>query len=302
MLYWRYVFLVLIGACSYGVMAIFIKFAFGAGFSPSEVSGAQLFFGAVLMSVMALLLSRQRFSFRHVLLLLPVSLMMACTSIFYHQSVNEVSASLAIVLLFQFTWIGVLIEALVNRKKPSPQQWVSLGLVGVGTVLASGLYESGIQQVSVSGLVYGLLSGFTYAMVIFFSGKLGTRMDPYLRSAVSITCAAILLYVVYPPSFLWNGRLWEGLLPYGLLVACFGSLIPILCLTVGVPRIGSGLATILCAIELPTAVFLSNAILNETVSLAQWSGVTMILVAIALPQLRLRRQFSLSKSFKAKSP
>jgi len=302
MLYWRSVILVLIGACSYGVLSIFIKFAFAAGFTAIEVSGAQLFFGAVIMSGLALLLARERFSLRHVWRLLPVSLMMACTSLFYHLAVKEVSASLAIVLLFQFTWIGVLIEAVVHRKMPTFTQWVSLGLLGVGTVFASGLVETGIQQVSLRGLVFGLLSGFTYAMVIFFSGRLGTKMDPYLRSAVSISTAASLLFLVYPPAFLWNGRLWEGLLPYGLLVACFGSLIPILCLTVGVPRIGSGLATILCAVELPAVVFLSNAILNEAVSPAQWSGVTLILLAIALPQLRLRRLLSLAKTTDAKSP
>ncbi|MFY0546129.1 DMT family transporter [Brevibacillus sp. H7] len=302
MVYWRSVFLVLMGACSYGVLAVFMKFAFIAGFSPYELSGAQLFFGSVLMSIIALLLSRERFTFRHVFVLLPASVMMACTSIFYHQAVSEVSASLAIVLLFQFTWIGVLIEAAVNRKKPSPQQLLSLLLLGVGTVFASGLVETGIQQISLKGLICGLLSGFTYAMVIFFSGRLGVGMDPYLRSAVSITSAAVLLSLVYPPVFLLNGRLWDGLLTYGILVACFGSLIPILCLTVGVPRIGSGLATILCAVELPTVVFLSSSILLEPVSLAQWSGVTMILVAIALPQLKVRQLFSTLRTSKAKSP
>ncbi len=302
MLYWRSVFLVLIGACSYGVLSIFMKFALNAGFSPYELSGAQLFFGAVLTSIIALLLSRQRFSFRHVLLLLPVSAMMACTSIFYHQAVSEVSASLAIVLLFQFTWIGVLVEAVVTRKKPGGPQLLSLVLLGIGTVFASGLVETGIQQISTSGLIYGLLSAFTYAMVIFFSGRLGSTMDPYLRSAVSIGCAAVLLYLVYPPAFLVNGRLLEGLLPFGLLIACFGSLIPILCLAMGVPRIGSGLATILCAAELPTVVFLSNAILHEPISPAQWSGVTLILVAIALPQFKWRQLVSFVRTSKLKGP
>jgi drug/metabolite transporter (DMT)-like permease len=289
MLYWRSVFLVLLGACSYGVLAIFMKFAFHAGFTPYEVSGGQLYFGGVIMSIVAFFLSKERFTFQHFLTLLPASLMMAGTSIFYHQAVNCVSASLAVVLLFQFTWIGVLIEAVAERKWPALEKWLSLALLGVGTVLASGLLKTGIGQVNMTGIVYGLLSGLTYAMVIFLSGRLGTSINPYLRSAVSISSAALILSLVYPPTFLINGRLWDGLLPYALIVACLGSVIPIMCLTIGVPRIGNGLATILLAAELPTAVLMSRIVLKEHVSPEQWAGVLLILVAIALPHLKIQQ-------------
>ncbi|TQR36140.1 EamA family transporter [Brevibacillus brevis] len=292
MTYWRSIFLVLLGACSYGVLSIFMKHAFQLGFTPFEMSGSQLIFGGLIMTVMAFFFSKQRFSFKYLLLLAPASLMMASTSLFYHQAVSRVSASLAIVLLFQFTWIGVLLEAIVDRKWPTAEKWVSLAMLGAGTVLASGLSESGIQSVDMVGLIFGLMSGATFALVIFFSGRILPGMDPYLRSAISISMAALMLSIVYPPTFLVNGQLLQGLLPLGLLVAIFGSVIPIFCLAVGVPRIGNGLATILSAVELPTVVLLSNFVLQETVSLPQWGGVFMILAAICVPQVKWRKLFS----------
>ncbi|GEC90118.1 MULTISPECIES: EamA family transporter [Brevibacillus] len=292
MTYWRSIFLVLLGACSYGVLSIFMKHAFQLGFTPFEMSGSQLIFGGLIMTVMAIFFSKQRFSFKYLLLLAPASLMMASTSLFYHQAVSRVSASLAIVLLFQFTWIGVLLEAIVDRKWPTAEKWVSLVMLGAGTVLASGLGESGIQSVDIVGLIFGLMSGATFALVIFFSGRILPGMDPYLRSAISITMAALMLSIVYPPTFLVNGQLLQGLLPLGLLVAIFGSVIPIFCLAVGVPRIGNGLATILSAVELPTVVLLSSFVLQETVSLPQWGGVFMILAAICVPQVKWRKLFS----------
>ncbi|WP_064201938.1 EamA family transporter [Brevibacillus brevis] len=292
MTYWRSIFLVLLGACSYGVLSIFMKHAFQLGFTPFEMSGSQLIFGGLIMTVMAIFFSKQRFSFKYLLLLAPASLMMASTSLFYHQAVSRVSASLAIVLLFQFTWIGVLLEAIVDRKWPTAEKWVSLAMLGAGTVLASGLSESGIQSVDMVGLIFGLLSGATFALVIFFSGRILPGMDPYLRSAISISMAALMLSIVYPPTFLVNGQLLQGLLPLGLLVAIFGSVIPIFCLAVGVPRIGNGLATILSAVELPTVVLLSSFVLQETVSLPQWGGVFMILAAICVPQVKWRKLFS----------
>ena len=292
MTYWRSIFLVLLGACSYGVLSIFMKHAFQLGFTPFEMSGSQLIFGGLIMTVMAIFFSKQRFSFKYLLLLAPASLMMASTSLFYHQAVSRVSASLAIVLLFQFTWIGVLLEAIVDRKWPTAEKWVSLVMLGAGTVLASGLGESGIQSVDMVGLIFGLMSGATFALVIFFSGRILPGMDPYLRSAISISMAALMLSIVYPPTFLVNGQLLQGLLPLGLLVAIFGSVIPIFCLAVGVPRIGNGLATILSAVELPTVVLLSSFVLQETVSLPQWGGVFMILAAICVPQVKWRKLFS----------
>ncbi|MDC0760240.1 DMT family transporter [Brevibacillus sp. AG] len=292
MTYWRSIFLVLLGACSYGVLSIFMKHAFQLGFTPFEMSGSQLIFGGLIMTLMALFFSKQRFSFKYMLLLAPASLMMASTSLFYHQAVSRVSASLAIVLLFQFTWIGVLLEAIVDRKWPTAEKWVSLVMLGAGTVLASGLGESGIQSVDMVGLIFGLMSGATFALVIFFSGRILPGMDPYLRSAISIGIAALMLSIIYPPTFLINGQLLQGLLPLGLLVAIFGSVIPIFCLAVGVPRIGNGLATILSAVELPTVVLLSSFVLQETVSLPQWGGVFMILAAICVPQVKWRKLFS----------
>ncbi|MGF9908311.1 EamA family transporter [Brevibacillus porteri] len=292
MTYWRSILLVLLGACSYGVLSIFMKHAFQLGFTPFEMSGSQLIFGSLIMTIMAIFFSKQRFSFKYLLLLAPASLMMASTSLFYHQAVSRVSASLAIVLLFQFTWIGVLLEAIVDRKWPTAEKWVSLVMLGAGTVLASGLGESGIQSVDMVGLIFGLMSGATFALVIFFSGRILPGMDPYLRSAISISMAALMLSIVYPPTFLVNGQLLQGLLPLGLLVAIFGSVIPIFCLAVGVPRIGNGLATILSAIELPTVVLLSSFVLQETVSLPQWGGVFMILAAICVPQVKWRKLFS----------
>ncbi|QQE75816.1 EamA family transporter [Brevibacillus composti] len=288
MSYWRYVLVILAGAVSYGVLSVFMKAAFRAGFTPVELSASQLIFGGLLMSVIAFFISKERFRWRYLYLLLPVSLMMASTSFFYHQAVSRLSASLAIVLLFQFTWIGVLIESIADRKWPTRGQWRSLVLLGIGTLMASGLNLGSLESVSIYGLAAGLLSGATFAGVIFLSGRLVPDMNPYLRSAVSISLAAVLLSFVYPPSFLVNGRLWDGLLPYALLVGCFGSVIPILCLAIGVPRLGNGLSTILSAAELPTVVLLSSFVLHEQVTGAQWAGVALILLAITLPQLGQR--------------
>lgn len=301
MTYWRSVILVLFGACSYGVLSMVMKLGFSAGYTPTELSGSQLLFGGIIMSVLALLFSKERFRFKYVVALVPVSLMMAFASYLYNLAVSHLSASLAIVLFFQFTWFGILLESISKRQWPSLDKWISIIMIGGGTVLASGLGETGWNDVSLFGLICGLLSGFSFAVVIFMSGRILPELNPYLRSAISISMASLMLSLVYPPTFLLNGRLLDGLLPYGLLVAFFGSVIPIFCLAVSVPRLGNGLVTILSAMELPAVVLLASFVLHEPVSLTKWSGVLLILAAIAVPQIKWRQVLLPSQAMKEKS-
>lgn len=301
MSYWKSVLLVLAGACSYGVLSFFMKLSFQMGFTPYEMSSSQLIFGGLIMTIVAVFFSKQKFRFRYILTLIPVSLMMASSSFFYHQAVSRMSASLAIVFFFQFTWIGVLLESIAQRKWPTAEKWISIVMLGIGTILASGIGETGMQNINLSGMACGLLAGTTFAFVIFFSGRILPDLNPYLRSALSISLAAVMLSLVYPPAYLINGRLWEGLLPLGLLVALFGSVIPIFCLAVGVPRIGNGLATILSAAELPAVVLLSSFLLHEQVSLPQWGGVLMILAAIGVPQIKWKQLTAPSHAIHKKS-
>jgi drug/metabolite transporter (DMT)-like permease len=290
MIYWRSIMLVFLGACSYGILSTFVKFAYKAGFSPGEVSGSQMFLAALLMWVLALLVSRERATAKQWLLLVGVGATTGLTGVFYYRALQYVPASIAIVLLFQFTWIGVLVEAVLLRRRPETGKVIALILLLLGTVLAGGLFGSGFGQFTLAGVLLGLLSAVTYALFIIFSGRVAPQVNPWLRSAIMLTGASLLTFIVYPPSFFTNGSLWNGLLWWGGLLALFGGIVPTLFFTVGVPHIGSGLATILGAAELPTAVFLSSFVLREQVGIVQWIGVFVILMGIAVPEIVRKKQ------------
>ncbi|UFJ43257.1 DMT family transporter [Brevibacillus humidisoli] len=281
----RYVLLVFLGACSYGVLSTFVKLAYHSGFVVNEVSGSQMLLGAVMSWIPALLLSRKKATRKQWLLLLGVGLTVGATGIFYYAALQYVPASIGIVLLFQFTWIGVLIEAVTERKPPEADKILALVLLMAGTILAGGILGSEWQHVTLLGIVLGFLAAISYALFILFSGKTAVTVDPWKRSAIMATGSVMLTFVVFPPEFLINGALFEGLLMYGFPLALFGVLIPTILFNVGVPKVGGGLATILSAAELPTAVFMSAFVLQEQVSGLQWVGVGIILLGISVPEI-----------------
>ncbi|NGQ94947.1 DMT family transporter [Brevibacillus sp. SYP-B805] len=280
--------LVFLGACSYGVLSTIVKFAYDAGFTVDEVAGCQLLFGTAISWLLAWGAGGVKAGRKDWPPLLAVGMCAGLTGVFYYSALQYVTASFAIILLFQFTWIGMLLEAVRTGKKPEGVKLAALGLLLVGTLFASGVTETA-QRFSWWGIVLGLLAAVSYALFITASGRVALHASAWSRNAVSMTGSLLTTFLLFPPRFLVNGALGNGLWIYGLLLAVF-VVISILCFTFGTPRIGATLAIILGSAELPTAVFMSRFVLREHVSLLQWAGVAVILAGIALPELAKRRE------------
>lgn len=286
----KYLLLVFIGSCSYGILSTFVKLAYANGFNVGEVTGSQIFFGLLMIWLPAFFYMKGKVTVSQWLMLLAVGIPLGSTGILYYNTLQYVPASLAIVLLFQFTWMGVLLESFLQRKRPNIAMLLSLAFLLIGTVLAGGLLENGLKEFTVLGVVFGLLAAISYTLFIFFSGKTAVTINPWLRSAIMVTGSLLLTWIIYPPTFFINGSLANGLVLWGFLLAFFGVLIPTVFFNIGVPHIGPGMATILGAAELPMAVLSSSLVLNESVGYAQWIGVVIILLGILLPEWANRRK------------
>lgn len=300
----KYILLVFIGACSYGILSTIVKLAYSQGYSAAEVIGGQMVFGFLLTWLPALFFLRTKPPKHLLLLLTAVGLVVGATGIMYYNALQYIPASLAILLLFQFTWMGVLAESIMSRKLPDKLTLASLILLIVGTILAGGLLENGgLAQFHLVGVLFGLLSAVSYTLFIIFSGKTALSVNPWLRSSSMSTGSLLLTCLIYPPVFLIDGTLLDGLFPYVFLLALFGVLIPTACFNFGVPHVGAGMAAILGAAELPMAVFASSIVLHETVTWLQISGVIVILLGIVLPKLLQRRKIKpTATSYQTKNP
>lgn len=297
---WHYALLVFLGGCCYGVLSTFVKLAYAAGFSVSEVTGGQYFFGAVLTWCVALFTKKKKLTLTQTSKLILSGIPFGLTGIFYYQALQTLNASLAIVILFQFVWIGALFEWLFHKKKPTKSKFISIGLLLVGSILAANLLFQGSLALSWQGCLWGLLAAFTFSTFIFLSSSVEKATPPILKSALLSTGGVLMVFIVFPPTFLFNMDVLTGMIPYGLVLGIFGVVLPPLLFSIGMPHVGSGMGTILTASELPIVVVLSSLVLAEPVSLPQWIGVIVILGGIASSNMRLRR--SNKKSSKVSLP
>jgi drug/metabolite transporter (DMT)-like permease len=286
------IILVLIGGSSYGLISPAVKMAYDAGFSPADVTSSQYFAAAAVLIVIALFQLRhlRQLQGRDLLLLTFLGLLSTGTSVFYYIALSYLPASLAIVLLFQFTWVVMLIDYLVTRTKPTRSKWLALLLIFFGTVFAVDLLHSEWGDVSLLGLGLGFLSSLTYAAFLYFTSYVRAGSSPFLNSALIAIVSTLSVFLIFPPKFLWNGSLGEGLWVWALIIGGLGQVIPPILFNIGIPKIGGSLAAVLGAIELPVAVISAFLLLHEAVAGVQWVGIALILVGIVITELRWERK------------
>lgn len=284
----RYILMVFIGACCYGVLSTIVKLAYDRGFTVQEVVGSEMLFGAAATWILVAMLRKIRFDWISSLKLLAMGTTVGATALLYYVSLQYIPASLAIVLLFQFTWIGVLIESIWSRRFPKMQEWIALPILALGTLLASGWGSSSTMgQWHIYGVIFGLAAAVSYALFINGSGRVAVETGPLMRSVWMNSGGLILALLIFPPAFLWNGSLFEGLWLWGGLLGVIGILLPTLFFAYGIPHIGGTLASILSSVEMPMAVFMSYVVLQEHVAPLQWLGVIVIFAGIVVSNLKL---------------
>ncbi|MFJ8064310.1 EamA family transporter [Psychrobacillus sp. NPDC096426] len=278
---------ILLGASFFGFTPIFAKLGFSYGYSLGQINIVQMTISFILLWSFTLL---KRSSFKglnkkKILQIMITGCFIGLTSIFYYGSMQYLPASLAIILMFQFVWIGIILEWIFSKIKPAPMTIISIILILVGVFFASNVLNGDIQGLPLIGFIFGILSAFTYAGFIFFSGKVAVDVDPWTRSSLMVTGSTILVFVLFMhdiPSVL---PLEKNLLTTAVGVSLFGAVLPPLFFAVGAPLVSGGLANILTSIELPIAILSASIILSETVTPLQWLGTAIILVAIVFNEL-----------------
>jgi drug/metabolite transporter (DMT)-like permease len=281
----RYILMVFAGACSYGVLSTIVKLAYREGYHAAEISFTQALLGMAVLWLLVLLREKIRFRVNWPLLWTGVAI--GLTSFVYYLSVRYIPASLAIVLLMQFVWMGILLDWLLFKQRPGWLQTVSTLLILAGSVLAGGILketpvvaETRDSAASLAGILLALGSAFLYAIYIVANSRYGNGLHPLRKSAVIMTGSTLGIGLVNLHSLATQPFTGHGLWKWTVLLALFGTIIPPVLFAKGIPRIGAGVSAVVMTAELPVAVIAAGILLGEQLDALQWCGVALILLAI----------------------
>ncbi|MFD1020926.1 EamA family transporter [Thalassobacillus hwangdonensis] len=279
--------LVLIGAASFGFTPIFVKTGFSYGYTLGQLNITQMLVAFAMLWGISIVkgLKLKGMTKGDVLKVVATGTSVGLTGIFYYGAMLYIPASLAIILLFQFVWMGMIYEWIFSKAVPTKVNLLSLVVTLTGVVFASEIIGGDVAELPTIGLVLGLLSGASYAGFIFFSGQVATKSHPILRSALMVAGSLVLMLLVFVREItsvpLGDGRLW--LIAFG--VAMVGAVLPPWFFAAGAPLIPGRLANVLSSVELPVAIISAMVFLSESVSPLQWFGILLIILAIFMNEL-----------------
>jgi len=201
--------------------------------------------------------------------------------------VRYVPVSIGIVLLMQTVWMGVLLEMVLDKKRPSHTKILAVLIVLLGTALATKLF---IIQTTLDyrGIALGLLAAASFTTTMYAANKVALAISSAQRSLFMLLGGAVvvLLFLASTQHTPFN---YDIFYTWGILIAVFGTIIPPLLLNEGFPLTGIGLGSIVAALELPVSVTMAFLILNENVVFSQWAGIALILLAIVMMNIKFKK-------------
>ena len=280
--------LLALGASSYGMLTTFVKMAYREGFAiTAEVTLSQFSLGFAGLFILSLFLRRGTVSktpgVRSIFKLIMAGTSMGLTSIFYYKSVQYVSVSVGIVLLMQTVWMGVILEMIQHRRGPGIRKIVAVAIILAGTILATNLLKQSVDM-NWTGFAWGMMAAVAYTATMYTSNNIELWLSPLKRSLYMILGGLIIICAVFHSSL--NREFSGGIfLRWGLILSLFGTILPPLLFTRGMPLTGMGLGAIIASVEIPVSVLMAHVLLKEPVSFLQWVGVVLILFAVVLMKI-----------------
>ncbi|MBP6040952.1 MAG: EamA family transporter [Flavobacterium sp.] len=287
------VLLIALGASSYGMLATFVKIAYSEGFTTPEVTVAQFIYGIigiVLVNTIQKFKSKNQAntaSAKTIIQLMVAGTSLGMTSVFYYLAVKYIPVSIAIVLLMQTVWMGVLFEMLLEKKIPSTQKIISVFVVLVGTALATNIIENKLGT-DWRGIVLGLLSAASFTTTMFTANRVGINVSSAQRSLFMLLGGAVIVFGFAFATQTGDFN-FEIFAKWGIVLALFGTIIPPLLFNLGFPLTGIGLGSIVSALELPVSVLMAYFLLNENINTWQWIGIVLIILAIVIMNINYKK-------------
>lgn len=271
-----------VAAAAYGLNPLFAIPLYDAGMDAESVLFFRYLFAIPMVAVTLILRGRGfRVHSREVLPLIIMGILMAFSSLALFLSYNYMDAGIASTLLFVYPIMVAFMMAAYYKEKISIHTILCLFMAIGGVAL---MYEQGPGSgFSILGAALVLISAFCYA--VYIVGVNTTRLKGLATLKVTFYVLLFGLVIFIARLYVKGGVAlpaewyqWGNLLA----LAFFPTLVSLACTTRAIRYIGSTPTAILGAFEPVTAVFFCVTLLGETLSVKEFAGMMLIILAVTL--------------------
>ncbi|RJG05013.1 DMT family transporter [Noviherbaspirillum cavernae] len=276
--------LVLLSALGFGSMALFAKYAYAGGVSPTMLLALRFLLAVAILApvvwAMRLRLPRGRALAGFALM----GMLYTAQSQSYFTALMHASSGLVGLLLYVYPVLVTLLAVTFGWEKLDRRTLVLMALAIAGIAITLGGNLDGKPL----GIALGLAAAAIYAIYILIGGRLTQDTDPLAATLVVMATAALgngtLAFAgghALPP----NASVWLAIAAIAL-----ATVIAIATFLIGIKHIGGAQASIISTLEPVVTICLGVALLGESVGMGQMAGGVMVLAAVILLAQKPQRQ------------
>ena len=292
-----YLFVVL-AAVLWGTLGIPVGELRELGLTSYEVGVVRSVLGTILAGIFILVYDRSLFKFdpRYIILLAGVgAASQAGLNIGYFKAISELGLGAAVVLLYTSPIFANILSYIVYGEKITKKKWLSISLAIIGSFLA---VTGGMISIDLSliGVMSGLLAGFSFGVTPILSKKLGRKIKVVQILFYSFLSGSLIQLFFIDVSSLIS-KLDSTVIYYGLILGIFPTILSYTFYNLGIKHIEPGIVSIICVIEVAVAAFIARYYFYETMGTIKVLGVIFIILASILPNLKLRKKVRRRKNW-----
>ena len=285
------VILALLAAVGFSAKAILVKLAYLDGVDAITLLALRMAFSVPFFIGVAVWVQRQAaepLSTNDKWLVLVLGLIgYYLSSLLDFLGLQYISAGLERLILFLYPTMTVMLSAFIYKRAIGKKVMLAMALSYAGIALVF-LHDVGMTQGGsiVLGATLVFFSTLSYATYLVGVGhaikRIGTtRFTAYAMVVASV--ASLLQFVVMRPLSALDLPLHVYQL--SLEMAIFSTVLPVFMLSYAIRRIGSGSASLIGSIGPVSTIFMAYLFLNETISLLQIAGSSLVLAGVLVISL-----------------
>ncbi|MCX5506615.1 DMT family transporter [Pseudomonas sp. BJa3] len=206
-------------------------------------------------------------------------------SLFDFYGLQYISAGLERLILFTYPTLVLVIQAIVQRERPTLRTLAAMGLcyLGLGIAFVHDIGAAGGGNAVLVGSLWVFASAVTYALYYSGTGMMLKRMNSMRLAGLCGTASSLMVLAHYllvadvAPLLQLPGTVWLN----AALMALFSTVLPIYWVALAIQRLGPTHTAAVGNLGPVLTMLASWLILSEAISVYQVAGLVLVLFGVS---------------------
>lgn len=289
---------IIVGAALWGTIGWFVKNLYTYGFTPMEVVTLRVTSTAILLVSYLLYHSPKALklhSFSDVKYFIGTGIF---SIIFFNycmfMAIDLSTIPIATALLYTAPAFVSILSFFLFKETFTSRKVLSLMGTIAGTSFVVGLLPSNLSTIPYQSILFGVGSGFGYALYSIFSKYALNKYTSLSITAFTFIVATVTLLPFFPYSEKLTILTEPAVLFYAFGLGLFPTAIAYIVYTYGLKKTEASKASILSTIEPVVATFIGILVFHESFTFVQMLGMALIIGSVILMQTKPRKSLKLN--------